>query len=459
MDKAYMLDDYISDQDKNLIEKEEADTNLDKLEFRIHGSKTIEEIKKEVSIFLEKNDVPFEVEEGLKKICSEFNENTDIYHASLYLENFMKQYLENKEKNYQESNDTILEIKEDLVDGIKKDLDDVGISISGSKDLLIDSIQSEADVYKLKDNVERTTDYFEERKDFLIDENKTLVELPSEEIAEVLENPTDETLLNNVLEQQEVKINNDPQVEVNNDGSVVVHGDAENTESMNFAAMMTTALVASSNDYGFDQNLDMKFIKDPEKDATFKIIYADFPLQPNNTVDPMISSKVGELVNNYQSQVSYMELLGTKSPELMTALTLIREQVLNEKGAFQMAVKNNSDRHEMRFAVDENYAHVYTAFSESGAMVTHDAMENGIIRVIDTMPGEQLLVLSTTLDSLRQRKKEVEENELALQNQYQKQLIYSEENSEAANVHKTFLIVALVTEMLLLLIGTYFLFR
>ena len=87
-----MLDEYISDQNKSFIEKEEADTNLEKLEFRIQGSKTIEEIKKEVSIFLEKNNVPPEVEEELQQICDEFDENTDVYHASLYLENFMKQY-------------------------------------------------------------------------------------------------------------------------------------------------------------------------------------------------------------------------------------------------------------------------------------------------------------------------------------------------------------------------------
>ena len=458
MDKSYMLDDYISEKDKSLVEKQEAEDNLDKLEFRIHGSKTVEEIKKQVSIFLEKNDIPVEVEEELNKICSEFNDNTDVYQASLYVENFMKEYLENKDKEYQKSNDTVFEIKEDLVDSVKKALDDIGIVMTGNRDTFIERIQSENDVYKLKDNVYRTTEYFEERKN-LLDENKTLVELPTEEVTDVLENPTDVTLLNNVLEQkeQEIEINNDPQVQVNDDGSIVVEGDTLNLESMNFAAMMTTALVVDNTLSGLDQNLDMKFIKETESDSKFKIVYADFPLH-NNNVDPMLMSKINSLVNNYQSQVSYMELLGTKSPELMIALTLINEQVLNRNGAFQMAVKSKEDNHDMRFALDENYADIYTAFGQSGAMVSHDEMENGIIMVNDNMTGEQLLILSTALENLRQREKEAIEAQSGLQNQPQKSLGSYGMNNEVANVNKTFLMVALVAEILLAVVGIYFIF-
>ena len=453
-----MLNDYVEDEDKSFIEKEEANTNLNNLEFRIQGSKTIDEIKKEVSIFLEKNDIPLEIEKGLEKICDDFNENTDVYQASIYLENFMKEYLSNKEKKHQENSDTVQEIKEDVVEEIKKELDDVGITVSGSSDLLVDSIQEEADIYKLKDNVDRTTEYFEERNQIVPEENKTLVEIPSDEIADILESPTDEVLLTNVLTEEEKQNNNiDNQVEVKEDGSIIVQGDATNNDSMNFAAMMTNALVASNDDYGLDEKLDMKFIKDQEHESTFKIIYGDFPIlkQPNSTIDPTVASKIGSLTANYQSQVSYMQLLGAKSPELMTALTLIQEQLLNEKGAFQMAVKNGGKQHEMMFAVDENYNHVSTAFHESGAMVSHDAMEHSIIRVNNTSPGEQLMVLSTTLDNLRQKKIE---SSLVNQNVYQKQLVYPNQMNEAANVHKTFLIVVLVAEMLLLLVGSYFLF-
>lgn len=457
MDRSYMLNDYVAEQENDLNNKLEATQNLDKLEFRIKGSKTVNEIKREVFIFLERNDVPVEISEGLQKICNEFSENTDVYHASLYLENFMNDYLKEKEKDFLKSSDTVQEIKEELIEDIKKDLDSVGIALSGSQDVLIDSIQSEDDVYKLKNNVERTTEYFQDRNEIISSPDKTLVELSSDEVAEVLERPNDEALLKSALEQQERQndiSNNNSQVELKDDGSIVVHGDIENTESMNFAAMMTIDLVSSTNDFEANQKLDMKFIKYPEQESAFKIIYGNFPLinQPNNNVDPMIVSRVNELVNSYQSNISYIKLLGTKSPELMLAMILLQEQILNEKGAFQMAVKNDGNHYGIMIAADENYAHVINAFSESGAMVTYNAMEHGIIRVNDTTPGEQLMVLNATLENLRQKK----EASLVNQNSYQKQLLYPNNMNEAANVHTTFLIVVLVTEVLLLCVSLYF---
>jgi len=454
-----MLDDYIKDQEDNLTAKEKAESNLNQLNFRINGSKTIDEIKKEVNIFLEKNNVPLEIEEGLKKLCDGFTSDTDIYRAMEYLEDYMKKNLYDKEKDHQESSDTVQDIKEEVIEEIKKDLDDVGITITGSSDQLIESIQEERDVYKLEENVERTTEYLENTNQLLESENKTLVEIPTEEFTKVLEMPNDENLLDTVLEYQEDQIDNNTnqQVEISDDGSIVLEGDAKNLESMNFAAMMTAALVAN-DDLEINQKLDMKFIKEKENKSVFKIIYGDFPLKniPNTEYKNIITSKINELTNNYQSQVSYMEILGNKSPELKTALILIQEHVLNEKGAFQMAIKNGGNNHEIMFALDENYSNISDSFHESGAIVTHDAMEHSIIRINNTTPGEQLLILSTTVDSLNQKKIE-ERNTLINKNGYQKKLEYPNiMKDEAANVHKTFLIIVLITQILLLVVGIYF---
>lgn len=455
-----MLNDYIKNQEDNLTAKEQADSNLNQLNFRINGSKTIDEIKKEVDIFLEKNSVPLNIAEGLKKLCDEFTNDTDVNQAIVYLEEYMKKNLYDKEKEYQQSSDTVKDIKEEVVEEIKKDLDDIGITLTGNSDQLIESIQEERDVYKLKDNVERTTEYFENRKQLLEVDNKNLVEVSTEEVTKILEMPNDENLLDTVLEYEENEMDNNTsqQVEINDDGSIVLEGDAKNLESMNFAAMMTSSLVAN-DDLGINQKLDMKFIKEQEHNSTFKIIYGDFPLQ--NVLDDknksIITSKINELTNSYQSQVSYMDILGSKSPELKTALTLIQEHVLNEKGAFQMAIKNGGNNHEIMFALDENYAHISDSFYESGAMVTHDAMEHSVIRVNNTTPGEQLLILSTTVDSLKQRKIEERDNKLVDKNVYQKKLEYPNiVKDETANVNKFFLIVVLVTQILLLLVGTYF---
>lgn len=458
MDRSYMLNSYVRDNEDNLEEKENAEDYLEKLKFRINGSKSIEEIKREVEIFLEKNDVPSQIHDDLIKICDDFNETTDLYHAEKYLEDYLSNYLQQKENDYQKSTDTIHDIKEELVEESKKQLDSVGITMSGSTDSVLDKIQSEDDVYKLKNNVETAVEFFDQRNAIFGEENVSTLEIPIKTIEEALEKPSQETVLEAALDEQNVSNYHVNEVKVNNDGSVVIQGDANNPESMNFAALITTALVTSNQDLGMDTNLDMKFIKEPEHDSTFKIIYGDFPLpaQTNNAVGSFIAAKVGELTKNYQSQVSYMELLGTKSPELMTALTLIQEQILKEKGAFQMAVKNGGRHHEMVFAVDENYADVSTAFYESGAMVSHDVMEHSIIRVNNTTPGEQLMILSATLENLRQKEME---SSLVNQNNYQKQLVYPSQMNEAANVYSVFLTVVSIAELLLISVFLYILFH
>lgn len=452
-----MLDNYISDQNKSLIEKEEADTNLDKFQFRIQGSKTVEEIKKEVSIFLEKNNVPLEVEEELQQICDDFDENTDVYHASLYLENFMKQYLENKEKTHQENSDTVQEIKTDLVEEVKKDLDAVGVMVSDSDDTLVDSIQSEADVYKLKDNTEQVTEYLDERNQLLTREDKTLVELPIEQLTQVLEKPGDEALLQNVLVAEEKQVDNkDSQVEVKEDGSVVVEGNANHSESMNFVAMMTLALMVENNEFNFNQDMDMKFVKQEKEEANFQVTFGHFsPSIDEIHLEKDILPKVMELVNNYDSSTSYMDILGTYSPEIMLALKIVEEQELNQPGSFKLAIKNNGNRYDMKFGIDDRYQDLISAFCENGAYITEDINHDSIIIIPGNPNSDQLVLLNAVLETLMQKGYTNEEAQQLL-NQYQKKLVF---DNNAANVQETFLIVVLVTEMVLLFIGAYFLFR
>jgi len=458
MDKSYMLNDYISEQEKDIVNLEDANSVIEKLQFRIKGCKTVEEIKKEFEKFLEKNNIPFEVEEKLKNICSQFDENTDVYHCYIYLENYMKEYLNSKEQKSKDSSDTVLEIKEDVVESAKKDLDSVGITLTGNTDNLVNNIQNEDDIYKIKDNVEKTTEYFEEKKEDGLTENKTILEMSYDEIETVLEEPSDTALLDNILEQEEqiTDSNLSPEFDFKEDGSIEIQGDATNHELTNFVAMMTNALVVSSNDYGFNNSFDMKFIKDLENINKFKIIYSNPQFNENNLRLNNIN-KISNLVKEYKSHVSYQELLGKNSLELMTSLTIIQEHILGRNGMFQMTLKNSVPNHEMIFTGDENYDNVSTAFYESGAIVTHNAMEHSIIKVNDTMPGDRLIILSSTLDNLRQKQIENNQNTLTNQNQYQKKLIYPDINSEAANASKTFLMISIITDVILLLI-TYIFF-
>lgn len=460
MDRSYMLNSYASENEENLSQKEDASTLLDKLEFRMKGTKSIEELKKEVSIFLEQNTVPTDIKEEIERTISEFNDNADVYTVSNRLENILSSYLETSENNYKQSNDTLYEVKEELVSSSLKDLEDIGITTTGNPDEIIDKIETESDVIKLKENIETTVDYFNQRNDAIHSDEPVSIELSTSDINDSLENAGTNSVLETSLEEQEHALTTSvTNIEVTDEGSVVVNGDSKNQESINFTAMMTAALVTSNSDFGIEEPLDMKFIKNPDQDSTYKAIYGNFPLinHPENKLDPILVDKIQTIAKNYNPNVSYTDLLTTLSPEVSTSLNIIHNHVLNEQGAFQMALKNGDNQHEIMFAMDENFSNISSSFRESGAMVSSDAMENDIVRVNNTVEGEQLMILNTTLESLNQKKKEKLQAEL-LQNTYQKKLIYENTNQEAANTFNIFLITLVSTEVIILLIGLLVMF-
>lgn len=461
MDRSYMLNDYINENEENLTEKEKAEDYLENLKFRINGSKSITEIKKQVSIFLEKNNIPPKIQDDLIRICDTFDENTNLYYAEKYLEDYLSKYFEQQEKEYQKSNDTIIEIKEELIESSKKELDKVGITMIGNTENVLEKIQDENDVYKLKNNIDNATQYLYQRNNAIGDINVVPLEIPIEAMNTAIDNPDNDTILETVIEEQEKELSNNEttnSVDIKDDGSVEINGGSNIDESINFAAMMTTALVTSNNDLSIDTNLDMKFIKKQEDKSNFKIIYGNFPItnHPENKLDPTIINKIEELAKNYNHNVNYLELLKTNSVELSTALTIINSHVLNENGAFKMAIKNGGKNHEMAFSMDENYIDISTAFLESGAMVSQDTMENSIVRVNNSTEGEQLVILNATLENLNQRK--LEQSQINVEKQYQKQLLYPNNLNQTASVSGSLLIIIAIAEIMLLTFGYLYLF-
>ena len=428
MDRSYILDSYVSENQENLTEMSDARELLDNFEFRTNGSKSIEELKREVSIFYEQNNLPSEVKDEMARIIGEFSDDTDIYTASNRLENVLSDYLDSKENEFNKSNDTVFEIKEEVVETVKKDLEDIGITMTGDNDNLIDRIESEKDVVKLKENVDTAVDYFNQRNQVIDQDNSINIELSTDDIGNSLDKSGTDTVLETVLEEQEQSLEAyTTNVDALDDGSVVVHGDSENTESLNFTAMMTAALVANNSDFGISEHLDMKFIKNNLDSSTYKVIYGNFPIanHPENKLDPVIIDKIQQLAKNYNPSFSYMQLLSDLSPELSTALTIINNHILNEQGAFQMAIKNGGERHEIVFAMDENYSVISESFRESGAMVSSDMMENDIVRVNNTTEGEQLMILNATLENLDQKRIDKAQSEI-LQNVYQKKKVFEQ---------------------------------
>ena len=461
MDRSYILDSYVSENQENLTEMSDARELLDNFEFRTNGSKSIEELKREVSIFYEQNNLPSEVKDEMDRIISEFGDDTDVYTASNRLENVLSDYLDSKENEFNKSNDTVFEIKEEVVETVKKDLEDIGITMTGDNDNLIDRIESEKDVVKLKENVDTAVDYFNQRNQVIDQDNSINIELSTDDIGNSLDKSGTDTVLETVLEEQEQSLEAyTTNVDALDDGSVVVHGDSENTESLNFTAMMTAALVANNSDFGISEHLDMKFIKNNLDSSTYKVIYGNFPIanHPENKLDPVIIDKIQQLAKNYNPSFSYMQLLSDLSPELSTALTIINNHILNEQGAFQMAIKNGGERHEVVFAMDENYSVISESFRESGAMVSSDMMENDIVRVNNTTEGEQLMILNATLENLDQKRIDKAQSEI-LQNVYQKKKVFEQSINESANTFNIFLMTIVGFEVVILLIGFFFMFR
>ena len=453
MDRSYMINDYISDNENSLQERNQALEYLNGLKFRISDTKTLTELMVEVSTFLEKYNVSDEIKDGITRICNEFDENTDALTARSRLEDYLANYLIDKENEYQKSNQVVHDIKTDVINDSKEKLESVGINLTGDVNESIENINDYDDVNRIKNNVDKTYDYFYDRnKDLDVNNN---IDVSMSNIDEIVESSKDDIFLEDALENEESKLEteNPSLFQTNSDGTVQVNGNYSNNDSMNFAIMMTTSLLVFNN-YKIDTNLDMKFIKNKNDINNFKIIYGNFPLanHPENKLDESMISRISKLAQSYKSNIDYMDILGQSSPEIKEAMGIIYNHVLNRKGAFQMAINNHENNHDMAFGMDQNYHDILDAFNSNGAYVSYDSNENGIVTVNETIPGNQLLILNSTNESLDVNLDNNINPELINSRQYVKKL----DSNEAAKANYTVLIILCIIEIILL--GVYFTF-
>lgn len=453
MDRSYMINDYISDNENSLQERNQAQEYLDGLRFRISDTKTLTELMIEVSTFLEKYNVSDEVKDGITRICNEFDENIDALTARSRLEDYLTNYLIDKENEYQKTNQVVHDIKTDVINDSKEKLESVGINLTGDVEESIENINDYDDVNRIKNNVDKTYDYFYERNKALDVNNN--IDVSMSNIDEIVESPKDDIFLVDALENEKstFEAENPSLFQTNSDGTVQVNGDYTNSDSMNFAVMMTMSLLVFNNNK-IDTNLDMKFIKDKNDKNEFKIIYGNFPLadHPENKLDASLISRISKLAQSYKSNVDYMDILGQTSPEIKEAMGIVYNHVLNREGAFQMAIRDHGKNHDMAFGMDDNYNDILDAFNNNGAYVSYDSNENGIVTVNETIPGNQLLILNSTNESLSVNLENNINPELVNARQYVKKL----DSNEAAKANYTVLIILCIIEILLL--GVYFAF-
>ena len=451
MDRSSMLNSYVADNEFNQKSLDAANNDLSALEFRIRGSKTVAEIKNEVDIFLERNNVPEEVKDNLLRICDNFSENTTVYQAMSYLEDFMSRHVSEKEKDFTKSDDTVSDIKEEVITDAMKSLDDIGITLVGADTTdMAEKIKDEDDVYKIKNNVERTTEHFNSQKD-LSPNNDNQIEIDSNIIEEVIETPGDETLLESATSEQEdttIEVettDNSSKIEVLPDGTIIYSGDKNTDNSMNFVAMVTSALVV-------DNELDMNLSKMANESSTYRVAFGNFyPKQDGNHQHTIIAGEVKNLVSSYNPSTSYKDILMQKSPELMMSLNIVDEEVLGKTGLFQMNVDNKNGNYGFSFILDENYSDLTQAFSEGGAMVTNDAAENSVVKLNNTTPGDNLFALNITASSIHDLRQQIKN--LQNVNAYQKQLKYDPKMNESALANPNFFMIVLIANLIMLTLG------
>ena len=296
MDREYLINDYVNYNDEMKSNLDTSISYLEGLQFRIKGCKSIAEIKKELGNFLENNNLDDKVREDLIKISNDFNETTDVFTATKYLEDYLKQRIDSDTNKYNKSNDDVVGIKKDLIDKARTDLEDVGIKLTGDEEKIYDDINNLRDVEKIEANVEEAKDYFENSSEEKDNNSEDDIEISIDTLGESLEHAGNKTVLNEAIDNQPEFQEESPIID-RGDGSIEINGDAYNQESMNFMAMMTAMLVSSvvGNDLSMNLNLDLRLNKNMEEIAKYKAIFGNFPLHKmtdDNKLSPeLIKSK------------------------------------------------------------------------------------------------------------------------------------------------------------------------
>jgi len=152
------------------------------------------------------------------------------------------------------------------------------------------------------------------------------------------------------------------------------------------------------------------------------------------------------MANTYNPYADYSDMLNTLSPELAILMKIVNENVLGEKGAFQFAINNNGNKHDMAIAMDENYEDLRETFLDNGVTMLDSIPDSKRMIIQDSIPNEQLDTLSNIDDALMEKMAKNANPQMMLKLGE----MPTNNQTEAANVNFTFLMVAAIAEVLLL---------
>lgn len=459
-----MLDERVSRYNEYMREKETNSKSLEAaieylsvLKERLHGVETKEELKMEMNRFLTLYSVPKETLDLLTSCCEELGENDSVYKACNYVVDILENEKKNQEKESEKTNATLSDINENISNHLDRQLDSSGVSIQGDLKEMEEKLESEKDIDKLKENVDRVVSYLEERKK-MIGEKEIPVEISVDQVTDVLENAGESTILNTVLEEEEKQedLNGMDGVELDEDGSLVIDASTRKKESINFIKMMMVGLLSADKNPGLAENFSgMKIVKEQQNTDDFQVKFGNFSKNKDKfPEDREVESRLSKLINSFNTYTDYDNALKSSSIELSLMQQMLETHILGKEGKAQIAVRSKGEDLEFAFGLGEEYQNVAEALKTNGAVTSQTVDGSYICNVSETYRGNELTVLSLANETLDVMAMNMDNPELK---KVPQKVLTNPENGQIGNASFYILIAVTALEILILSFAIYFL--
>ncbi len=454
-ERASMLDEYSLDYREKKKMLNQTIEYLSILNESLKSVYTIEKVKLEIQNFISMYDIPSEFIDILDDTMRELSSEDSVYKACQYVSEVLQRIIDERDRKEKLSRDKVDDIRKNIADHFENQLNDVGVKISGDSEDFSDSIETEEDVDRLKDNIDRTVEYLKERQK-IIGENETDVTLSMDQVMDATENVSDDIILDAVLEEEETSdfMKETSDLEIDSTGAIVISASLGKSESMDYMKMMIVGMMTSAMDPTLaSASFGMKMVKGQYNKEDFQVKFGNFSKSEDNLInDPKIMGKIQDLSSSFHTNVDYDSMLLKASPELSSAVSIFENHILGKEGMAQIAVKNTSGNYNFAFGLGEEFQNVTDSLNTNGAVTTQTPIGSSVSNIYDTTPGDTLTILSSTNETL-DNEKELENNELSNTNSYVK----VKSMDDLGNVNFYILVSIAVFEVVSILLTIYFL--
>lgn len=452
------INSYKLEQDNLEKQADIANTDLTKLEERLKGVSSVDELKHEVDVFLEKNDVPTDVEAELKRRTDNFTENTGVLYARSVLEEYLEKEASQKETELEKNKEEMLDKITDEISPAAKELEFLGIDPLDSFKIAEEAVKNNIDdagLNKIIDNIDFASNSLRERFNIYGEMQPNTI-ITEEQIASTMNNSGVETLNDTIVEQETNNYNdmvNDNMIYFAENGSIIIQGDFNVDPQMNFISKVVNDLVVENNDY----NLDMSLFKTSLQTDSYSVSLKPESYNFSDSEIVALRQKICSVVNEYDKNIdTYNDTLATNSPQLASAISLMALSLKEQNGEFRFDYRNSDQS--MDFMMNINYYDLANSFAANGAVLEEVSGENFRVSLSSLDKQQQFEVLNNTYrDQVKLQKEKSKEKELEQENSMQKK--YGEIKYNSANVSGSVLIMVVLAEIIALTAGAFIIFR